>query len=500
MPGRVPPTDSQLRDLEVLIEAHHPILWIDSVEDDRISTMLSYLADRLGMPMLSWDPNSGLTRQGPDGGKPPGTETFDQCLAFIQQANLPGIFHMPGISDFGGEKTIARLKEIYRRYSKHPGVVVFNNVDVELPPGLDPLVTHVELSPPNMETYRAFVSALLREIGQRKRISIELDTGEVESLLHGLHGLSFFEVRKIITQAVLQDGKLSRKDLEQVMLAKRRIIERSGVLEYFPHSGDLDEIAGLTALKNWLRKRHNAFAEPKEAKEFGLTPPKGLMLIGVQGCGKSLCAKAVAAEWKLPLIRLDPSSLYQKYFGESERNLRRAVKTAEEMAPVVLWIDEIEKAFGQGSNDGGTSQRVLGTFLAWLQEKKESVFVIATANDISSLPPELLRKGRFDEIFFVDLPDESTRKDVFALHLRKRFRDPSLYDLAALAKAAEGFSGAEIEQAVVSALYAAFGEHDDINTEMLLAEIALTRPLSVTMAEQVQSLRNWAYERAVRAD
>jgi SpoVK/Ycf46/Vps4 family AAA+-type ATPase len=284
-----------------------------------------------------------------------------------------------------------------------------------------------------------------------------------------------------------------------VLQAKRQIIERSGVLEYFPHEHQMGDVAGLRQLKDWLRKRQAAFEDPRRAEEYGLSPPKGLLLIGVQGCGKSLCAKAVAAEWKLPLIRLDPSNLYNRYVGETEKNLKRAIKLAEQMAPVVLWIDEIEKALSQEDAEGGPAQRIFGTFLGWLQDKKESVFVIATANDISKLPPELLRKGRFDEIFFVDLPGAEARERILHIHLEKRRRDPAKFDIAQLVEQTDGFSGAEIEQAVVSALYTAFSRQEDLTTELLLKEIALTKPLSVTMAERISSLRDWAKDRAVFA-
>ncbi|MGB5268414.1 MAG: AAA family ATPase, partial [Polyangiales bacterium] len=234
-------------------------------------------------------------------------------------------------------------------------------------------------------------------------------------------------------------------------------------------------------------------------KEYGLSPPKGLMLIGVQGCGKSLCAKAVAAEWKLPLIRLDPSNLYNRYVGESEKNLKRAIKLAEAMAPVVLWIDEIEKALSQEDAEGGPAQRIFGTFLAWLQDKKENVFVIATANDISKLPPELMRKGRFDEIFFVDLPGADARKRILQIHLKRRKRDPAKFDIRRLVELTDGFSGAEIEQAVVSALYTSFSHQEDLTTEFIADEIEMTKPLSVTMAERINALRAWAKDRAVFA-
>ena len=503
MPSRVPPSDDQLHELEVLINAHHPLLRVESVEDDRVQTLLEYLADRVGMPLFVWSPTSGLNRLGPEGGRPAGTESLEQTLAFIERADLEAIFLLPGLdgeAGFESPSLRARLKEIYRRYFKHRGAVVVSGPDLHIPRSLEPLFTSFELAPPDAATYHSFVSAVLRDIASRREVAVELDSEDVSRLLNALQGLTFFEVQKIITQAVVEDGKLGPGDLSRVLDAKRRIVERSGVLEYFPHDHPMEDVAGLAQLKDWLRKRKTAFTHPERAKEFGLSAPRGLLLLGVQGCGKSLCAKAIAAEWGLPLLRLDPSNLYQKFFGESEKNLKRAIRTAEEMAPVVLWIDEIEKALGQGDTDGGTSQRVFGTFLAWLQEKKEDVFVIATANDISKLPPELLRKGRFDEIFFVDLPSAKVRESIFAVHLRRRSRLPDSFDIAALAEATEGFSGAEIEQAVISGLYTAFSREQDVSTEILLEEVAGTRPLSVTMSEKIEALRAWAAERAVPAE
>jgi len=371
--------------------------------------------------------------------------------------------------------------------------------DLDLSPALEHLFTPLKLEAPSLQAYHAFVQAVLRDLANRLHIEVKLSSVDVSQLLAALHGLTFFEVRKIITQAVIEDGVLGREDLAAVLQAKRQIIERSGVLEYFPHEHDMGDVAGLRHLKDWLRKRQAAFEDPGRAKAYGLSPPKGLLLIGVQGCGKSLCAKAVAAEWKLPLIRLDPSNLYNRYVGETERNLRRAIKLAEQMAPVVLWIDEIEKSLSQEDADGGPAQRLFGTFLAWLQDKKENVFVIATANDISKLPPELMRKGRFDEIFFVDLPQEEARKRILEIHLERRKRDPAKFDIARLVERTKGFSGAEIEQAVVSSLYTAFSREEDLTTEALVEEIELTKPLSVTMAERIAALRDWAKDRAVFA-
>ncbi|MEM9074688.1 MAG: AAA family ATPase, partial [Myxococcota bacterium] len=472
----IPPPTELLRELEVLVHAQHPLLLVETVEEDRVRTLLSYLADRVGLPLFVWDPAIGLEMQGPEGGRPAGTDKPAACLAFIEQADLEAIFFLPDFPELEGSMLTSRIKNIYRRYFRHRGMMVVTSPGLDLPPGLEPLFTPFDLPPPTPEVYHRFVSDLLSEISTRRPIQVDLSSGDVGELLRALHGLTFFEVEKIITRAVIEDGRLDRSDLDTVLEAKRRIIERSGLLEYFPHSERMNDIAGLTHLKSWLRKRYGSFADPERAKKFGLSAPRGLLLLGVQGCGKSLTSKAIAAEWRLPLIRLDPGNLYQKFFGESERNLRRAIRIAESMAPCVLWIDEIEKAFGRGDNDGGTSNRIFGTFLSWLQEKKESVFVIATANDISTLPPELLRKGRFDEIFFVDLPSRETREQIFKVHLTRRHRDASTFDLEALANATDGFSGAEIEQVVVSALYSAFAADTDIDDEALLHEATQTRP------------------------
>jgi SpoVK/Ycf46/Vps4 family AAA+-type ATPase len=241
--------------------------------------------------------------------------------------------------------------------------------------------------------------------------------------------------------------------------------------------------------------------DPQRATQFGLTFPRGVLLIGVPGCGKSLCAKAVAMEWQLPLLRLDPSTLYNKYIGETEKNFKRAMDTAERIAPVVLWIDELEKAFAAGgSEDGGVSQRVLGTFLSWMQERTGDVFVVATANDVSRLPPEFLRKGRFDEIFFVDLPTAESRRAILEIHLKKRGKTPGAFDLDQVVSVTEQFSGAELEQVVVAALYTVFAAKQELSTEALLAEVRATRPLALTMGEKVSALREWARERTVTAN
>jgi SpoVK/Ycf46/Vps4 family AAA+-type ATPase len=320
-------------------------------------------------------------------------------------------------------------------------------------------------------------------------------------MLTHLRGLTLLEAEKVLTRAIIEDGCLSADDIAHVLAAKKEIVEREGVLEYYPVEDTLAAVADLAGLKAWLAKRKVMITESARAESMGLSFPKGVLLIGVPGCGKSLCAKAVAMEWGLPLLKLDPGALYNKYIGETEKNFRRATDVAERIAPCVLFIDELEKAFASGgSEDGGVSQRVLGSFLSWLQDRKADVFTVATANDVSRLPPEFLRKGRFDEVFFVDLPNAEAREAIVRIHRARRKQDPDAFDIAGLARATDGFSGAEIEQVIVAGLYTALAERTDLTNDLLLRETAATRPLSETMAERVGALRTWAEGRTVRAN
>jgi SpoVK/Ycf46/Vps4 family AAA+-type ATPase len=321
-------------------------------------------------------------------------------------------------------------------------------------------------------------------------------------MTNNLSGLSLVEAEKILTRLIVEDGVLSARDVERVSSAKRQMVEQDGLLEYYPVDEGLAQVAGLSGLKGWLGRRRGVVSDPHKAAEFGLSFPKGVLLLGVPGCGKSLCAKAVAHEWGLPLLKLDPGNLYDKYIGDSEKNFKRAMQTAERMAPIVLWIDELEKAFASASGDadGGVSNRIFGSFLSWLQDRKGDVFVVATSNDVSKLPPEFIRKGRFDEIFFVDLPRTDARMEIFRIHLGKRKQDEKSFDLAKLAAATDGFSGAEIEESIVSAMYAAFAEGRALATADLVAEAGRTRPLARIMSERLTALRQWAGERTVSAE
>jgi SpoVK/Ycf46/Vps4 family AAA+-type ATPase len=310
------------------------------------------------------------------------------------------------------------------------------------------------------------------------------------------------EARRTLAKCILERNKVDSRTASDVLEAKRDALRQEGTLTYLKADTNFADVADLRAMKEWLQKRRGALSV--EGQRFGLEPPKGVLITGVQGCGKSLCAKAVAGEWSLQLARFDAGALYDKFIGESEKRLRKSLETAEKLAPIILWIDEIEKGFAAtGSSadvDAGLTQRILATLLTWLQDRQPGVFLVATSNNIHALPPELLRKGRFDEIFFVDLPDAGARAELFKIHLKRRGRDSAGFDLAALASACEGFSGAEVEQAIVSALYTAFSKQQQLSTEIVVAECHATRPLSVTRREDVERLRDWARERAVPAN
>jgi SpoVK/Ycf46/Vps4 family AAA+-type ATPase len=366
---------------------------------------------------------------------------------------------------------------------------------------LESFATHFRLEPPSLAEYRQVVHGVVNELRARREVTIELAEAETGELYEHLRGLSLAETRRIVARGIVRDGKLSTADIDEIREAKREILERTGVLSHVARPSDLAHVAGLSAFKEWIRKRTRAFQEPEAAKAFGLSPARGVLLIGVQGCGKSLAAKAVAGEWKLPIVRLDPANLFSKYIGETEKALRRALATVEAMAPLVVWIDELEKAFASSrENDGGVTARLMGSLLAWLQEHRARVFVVATANDIAALPHELMRKGRFDEIFFVDLPDASARAELLRIHLAARGRILDEETLARVVAETEGFSGAEVQQPVLAALHAAFSAGEELCSTHLLSELRGTTPMSVTMAERIGELRAWADRRAVRAD
>ncbi|MGD2067740.1 MAG: AAA family ATPase [Gemmatimonadota bacterium] len=497
----MPPKDV-LTDLELLVRSRYGLIHLRTAEEDRARALLRHLADGLGLPFFTWSASRGLARDG----MAPAYDTRNpvKALHHVTLSRIDALYHFSGVGPdvVQGSVVTSHIRDAARSLERRDGSLVFTGT-FDLPEALRAIAAEADLPAPGRDEYADLLRQLARDISARRHVEIALSADERDVLLNHLSGLTLLEAGKVLTKAIVEDGRLAVEDIRHVIEAKKEVVEREGLLEYYPVEATLAGVADLRRLKAWLAKRKKVVEAPERAREYGLDFPRGVLLLGVPGCGKSLSAKAVAAEWRLPLLKLDPSNLYNKYIGESERNFKRAMTTAESMAPVVLWIDELEKAFatgGSGSEDGGVSQRILGTFLSWLQDRRGDVFIVATANDVQALPPEFLRKGRFDEIFFVDLPDARTRAEIFRIHLEGRDQSPDAFDLAGLGRATEGFSGSEIEEVVVSGLYTVFGDDARLTQETLEEEIARTRPLSVTMAERVGALREWARGRTVPAN
>lgn len=489
-----------VRELELLIKSRYPIIYLETWEEERAENLLNLIARNLKKPLFIWTSTKGLCRcdmQSPIYN----TAHPLQALSHIQASNLIALYLLKDFHQHLEDPVIIRkLKDISRIFEKNEGCLIISSPVVNIPAELKRIVVHLGLALPSLEDLRKVVIHAHEELRGSARLQIKIDPDEINQIAERLKGLTQNEARRALYQTILQDNQLTEEDFPQLLKAKKEIIEKSSILEFCYIEDSLSSIGGMQHLKAWLTKRKKAFSE--KAEKFGLQPPKGILLLGVQGCGKSQAAKTIAREWNLPLLKLDPGRIYDKYIGESEKNLRQALTIAESMAPVVLWIDEIEKGFSYSESsdaDSGLSKRIFGTFLTWLQERKKMVFVVATSNDILVLPPEFLRKGRFDEIFFIDLPDDRERREIITIHLTKREKRPEDFDIDLLVRKTQGFSGAEIEQLIVSALYSAFSGSGNLTTELILEEIDNTRPLSIMMSEKIEALRDWARERTVPA-
>ena len=497
------------RELSALLRGRHTLVVVRTSEDDHAARIVREASIDRGAAVVAWTAvrgvHEGLTE---DGDAIPGTENAAAALQHLLSA--PGsrddsmdlvalMLDMgPHLSD---PRTARALRELVHAWHGRNRHIVLVETSGDLPASIGALATTIEMPLPDEAEIDRIVRATVRDLSRRARIEAIVSDADLRVIVRNLAGLTRRQVEQIVVDASLDDGRFGISDLPLILERKRRVLSASGVLEFVETPASLDDVGGVRALKRWIALRGKAFDE--RAAGFGLKPPRGVLILGVQGTGKSLSAKAIAAAWKRPLARLDPGRLYDKFVGESERNLREALKQAEAMAPVVLWIDEIEKGFASAASqsvDGGLSKRMFGTLLTWMQEHRSHVFLVATANDIEALPPELLRKGRFDEIFFVDLPSAEVRRELFAIHIRRRGRDPGSMDLDQLAAATAGYSPAEIEHAVESALHEAFDAGAALTTEMIERAARRSPPLSVTARERVQELREWARERCVMAD
>jgi SpoVK/Ycf46/Vps4 family AAA+-type ATPase len=484
-------------DLELVLKSHIPIVVIETREEQRAVNLIKSLQFRLSLPIYQWTVTEGLQRIDLDYEPQRHNAKPTEVLGNIKAGANHGIYVLLDFHPYLNDPMHVRLlKDIALAYELTHQTIVLISHDLEIPPELKNFCAMVQLHLPDESSLKNIVNDVAEQWARQHHKKVKANPVSFEALVKNLSGLTHSEAMRLARTAIYDDGAITPDDLPQVMKAKYALLNKEGMLHFELNTEQFANVGGFSRLKIWLRQRQPAF----EGKLAQLDIPKGILLLGVQGCGKSLAAKSVAGVLDIPLLRLDFSAMFNKYHGETERNLRESLQAAEVMAPCVLWIDELEKGISVSDSDGGTSKRVLGTLLTWMAEKKSAVFIVATANEINALPPELVRKGRFDEIFFVDLPDEKTRALIYEIHLRKRGYPITQFDVPRLAECSEGFSGAEVEQSVVAAIYAAHAQDVILNNNHIIQEIKQTKPLSIVMAERIAELRHWASDRTVPVD
>lgn len=495
----VPLTESPLRDLEAIIRSRTPLIAMESNEEPQIVAMIREIAKKFQLKAFRWTVTEGLMAFDPNDQPSRAVMKSEEVLNYIKNSSFNCVFVLLDFHPYLDDAVHVRyLKDIALAYPKHFSTVALVGFALKIPEELQPFTARFRLPLPTPDELRKIVFDVAGDWGEEHgKRDVQTTNKAIDVLVRNLIGLTTTDARRLAYKAINDDGVISESEMPEVMKAKYELLERDSVLSFEYETAQFTEIGGMARLRSWLEMRKDFFLDG--AKQ-SLDAPRGVLLLGVQGCGKSLVAKATAAIFEVPLLRLDFGVLYNKYYGETERNLRKAFEMAEVMSPCVLWMDEIEKGVAIQDDDDGLSRRMLGTFLTWMSERKKPVFVVATANDIMRLPPELVRKGRFDEIFFVDLPSLQNRRDIFKIHLLKRNLDMTRFDLDALIEASKGFSGSEIEQAIVSAMYTAHANQHALTQQDLISEIKQTRPLSVVMAEKVQETRNWAASRTVPCD
>ncbi len=482
------------QELETLIRARYPIIFVVSWEEKRVEDALRAITTARGKRMFVWTITQGMVAS------PTATDDRTRlplaALDFIMNTSDPAVFVLKDFHAFIADTEITRrLRDLTYALKTSYKTLVILSPTLKLPAELEKEITVVDYALPSIEDLDRLLENIIQSVKHNAQIDTNLSPEDREHLLEAALGLTANEAENVFARSLVERRRF---DVDVILSEKEQIIRKSGTLEYYRQAEGFEDVGGLEILKDWMDKRTQSFGQ--KSRDFGLPAPKGVLLLGVQGCGKSLACKAVASLWRLPLLRLDVGKVFAGIVGSSEENMRRAIRTAESIAPTVLWLDELEKGFAgtQSSSfsDAGTTARVFASFITWLQEKTAPVFVVATANRIEELPPELLRKGRFDEICFVDLPSGKERREIFEIHIRKRKRDPVQFDMDRLALEAEGYSGAEIEQAIISSLFDAFDAGRDIATDDLVRNVRLSVPLSRTMSEQIAALREWASTRA----
>jgi ATP-dependent 26S proteasome regulatory subunit len=530
--------------LKVLVSSSTPVVVIETVEEARAVRLIRLAADQLQLPIFEWSIADGLTRAGgvPVNSaplvsrveppiRPQGTMygqseeerlqqsvmsglTRDQSsiyntkepaqvLAHLASMSIEAVFILKDFHRHLEDAVVSRrLRDVAHGFMGRRRTLVITAPSLTLPPELSAQVEYVDLPLPDEKQLRALVDQTFARVSRTHSLKCKLDSAGIDAVARNLRGLTEEEAERAVAQAVIARYALSPEVVADVLEAKRDMLRRSGVLEFLEPTDTMANIGGLENLKRWLEQRKGSWEE--SAQSFGLDPPRGALLLGVQGCGKSLCARAIAGSWNLPLVKFDSAAVFDKYMGETEKHVKRLFQVAEQLAPAVLWIDELEKIFAGGrpdsaSADAGVSARLMGAFLSWMQEHKAPVFVAATSNDVTALPPELIRKGRFDELFFLDLPKTAERRAIFGLQLAQHKQKASDFDLDRLAAASQGFSGAEIAAALQTAMYDCFAGKKPVTTDGILQALQSSVPLSTTRAEDIQALRAWARTRAVPA-
>ena len=491
-------TESPLRDLEAILRSRTPLIAVESNEEPQIVRLVRQIGQRLQIKAYRWTVTEGLQAFEPADQPQQSVLKSQELLNYIKSSASYCLFVLLDFHPYLQDTVhVRQLKDIALTYNRHYSTVVLVGYSLQVPEELRPYTAFFRIPLPTQDELRGIVYDVAADWGaEHGHRDVQTTNKVLDLLVRNLAGLTATDARRLALKAITDDGVISESELPEVMRAKYELLGRDVLLSFEYDTVKFSEIGGMGRLRTWLDVRKSFFIDDDKA----LDPPRGVLLLGVQGCGKSLAAKAAAGILGVPLLRLDFGVLYNKYYGETERNLRKALETAEVMSPCVLWMDEIEKGLAADDNDDGLSRRVLGTLLTWMSERKKPVFLVATANDITRLPPELVRKGRFDEIFFVDLPSPQNRREILVIHLRKRNLDPRQFDLESLTASTQGFSGSEIEQAIVSAMYTAHAQGRQVSQEDLQREINQTRPLSVVMAEKVEETRAWAASRTVPCD
>jgi hypothetical protein len=488
-------------ELATLINSRHAGILLETDEEARALAIIDRVSYEQNIPVFDWTVTQGLARRGSNDAALYESKKPSAALAAAAGLDIEALFVMRDLRPSLGEAEVSRnLRDLLDAFEQgsHRSTVIVLGTRPEVPAELMDRLVALPLGLPSDEEYHAAVVAIAQSLTLNRTANVALAPADLDQLVQALRGLTLNQARQAVAQAAVEDGVLDLADLPRLLDLKARTLGTGGLLEYYPPGDNDAALGGFERLVAWLGRAQVGFSPA--ARSMNLPEPKGVLLTGVQGCGKSLAAKAIARAWSMPLLRLDAGSLYDKFVGESERNLRRALDIAESLAPCVLWIDEIEKAIATGggdSTDGGLSQRLLGTLLTWMSDDTHGVFLVATANDVFRLPPELLRKGRFDELFFVDLPSAPERATILDIHLRKRRQDPATLDTAAIVAATDGFSGAEIEQVVVGALLGSLQRQAPADTAAYVAEAAGTVPLSRSRAEDIARLRQMAVGRFV---